>query len=387
MEVTQTYICTAKLRDKNDKIIAYNLRNVSTNQQQRVEPTVLKQFISSRNVNILNLQLTSDGRLIDREIDNPDEIIRNENFNKFINIIVAKYGNGKKHIEGIMTNPYKKYILKEIPLYNTVFNKATLSIEGTANPTEFKISFTTDSMEIDYTYPKQDWEASKLVIDKQIISKVPSMELETLLNRITSTFIENKGNVQSAVDCLGLCLVNSNNEVPLLQQQKDISILCNCYEIKKTAFYAELRARYTNYYKHKGYADTAVVLTKAVKNSLGDKVRYFSDRDVYDAYIAYLAITSSTEKSQKLTKIICGMLCNASILWLDTEMSKYRLQPEAGRAVKAVQEETQGAATQKQKASSNFVNFAIGSHAKSKTSDNKSHTTRNDLLKSILNRK
>lgn len=78
MEATQTYICISKLRDKNDKIVGYDLRNVSTNQQQRVEPTVLKQFISNGNVNILNLQLTSDGRLIDREIDNPDEIIRNE---------------------------------------------------------------------------------------------------------------------------------------------------------------------------------------------------------------------------------------------------------------------------------------------------------------------
>lgn len=74
MGVVQTYTCTAKLRDKNDKIVGYDLRNINTNQQQRVEPTVLKQFISNGNVNILNLQLTSDGRLIDREIDNPDEI-------------------------------------------------------------------------------------------------------------------------------------------------------------------------------------------------------------------------------------------------------------------------------------------------------------------------
>lgn len=363
MEATQTYICISKLRDKNDKIVGYDLRNVSTNQQQRVEPTVLKQFISNGNVNILNLQLTSDGRLIDREIDNPDEIIRNENINKFINIIVTKYGNGKKHIDCILTNPYKKYILKEIPLYNTVFDKATLSIEGTANPTEFKISFTTDSMETDYTHPKQDWEASKLVIDKQIISKVSSMELETLLNRITSTFIENKGNVQSAVDCLGLCLVNSNDEVPLLQQQKDISILCNCYGITKKDFYDELVARYNKYNKQQCYKDTSVVLSQAIKKSKGANAKYIDNQDVYDAYIAYLAITSSTEKSDKLSKIIYDMLRHASVLWLHTEIFKYIASQE-----------------QRVAAANKTMSLALN-----KETEHKHPKTKGDILKNMLN--
>lgn len=360
MGVVQTYICTAKLRDKNDKIVGYDLRNISTNQQQRVEPLTLKKFMDNRTVNILNLQLTSDGRLIDKEIENTDKVIRDENFNKFINILINKYG--KTHIESVLTNPYKKYTLKEIPLYNTFFGKATLSMEGTSNPNEFIFSFKTESMETDYSREKQDWEQSKIKADKQLKATVNSIELETLLNRIKSTFKENKGSTSAAIDCLGICLVDSNDEVPLLRQY-ELDILCKNYEITKKDFYDELIARYNKYNKQQCYKDTSVILSQAIKKSKGANAKYIDDSDVYDAYIAYEAITSSTEKSDKLSKIVYDMIRHASVLWLHTEIFKYRASQE-----------------QRVAAANKAVSLVLP-----KETEHKTPKTKGDILKNMLN--
>ena len=61
-------ICTEKLRDKNGKIIAYQLKD-GNNNFTTMEARQLKFNILTKRVKVLNLKLTADGRLIDTEVN------------------------------------------------------------------------------------------------------------------------------------------------------------------------------------------------------------------------------------------------------------------------------------------------------------------------------
>ena len=56
--------CIQKFRDKNNHIIGYRLQDIN-GQTQDVQADNLKQAIKSNHINILNLTLTKDGRLVD----------------------------------------------------------------------------------------------------------------------------------------------------------------------------------------------------------------------------------------------------------------------------------------------------------------------------------
>ena len=58
--------CIEKFRDKQNKIYGYRLVDLN-GQTQDVTPENLKRAIKSGEINIINLMLTSDGRLIDKE--------------------------------------------------------------------------------------------------------------------------------------------------------------------------------------------------------------------------------------------------------------------------------------------------------------------------------
>ena len=60
--------CTKKFRNKHNQIIGYELMD-QNGQTKQVRPDVLKEVIRQRKLEVSNLMLTSDNRLIDRNID------------------------------------------------------------------------------------------------------------------------------------------------------------------------------------------------------------------------------------------------------------------------------------------------------------------------------
>lgn len=63
----QRVISTAKFRDKNGKIIGYKIQS-DKGEVREVKAEELKKAIMSKKIEVLNLTLTSDGRLVDKPI-------------------------------------------------------------------------------------------------------------------------------------------------------------------------------------------------------------------------------------------------------------------------------------------------------------------------------
>ena len=61
--------CIEKFRDRNGKIYGYRLVDLN-NQTQDVTPRDLKIAIQNNHINVINLALTADGRLIDKKPEN-----------------------------------------------------------------------------------------------------------------------------------------------------------------------------------------------------------------------------------------------------------------------------------------------------------------------------
>lgn len=59
------YKCERKIRDKSSNIIGYILIK-SNGAREHVKPEVLKQAMLNGSVQVINLKLTSDGKLIDK---------------------------------------------------------------------------------------------------------------------------------------------------------------------------------------------------------------------------------------------------------------------------------------------------------------------------------
>ena len=61
--------CVEKIRDKNGKIVKYRLQD-KTGSQTELEAKLVKKFILESQMDVVNLQVTSDGRLVDKTEDN-----------------------------------------------------------------------------------------------------------------------------------------------------------------------------------------------------------------------------------------------------------------------------------------------------------------------------
>ena len=61
--------CIEKIRDKNGKIVKYRLQD-KTGSQTELEAKLVKKFILESQMDIVNLQVTADGRLVDKTEDN-----------------------------------------------------------------------------------------------------------------------------------------------------------------------------------------------------------------------------------------------------------------------------------------------------------------------------
>ena len=64
-----TVQCIEKFRDKQGRIYGYRIRDIS-GQTKDVKPENLKRAIANKQIQIVNLTLTSDGRLVDKASDN-----------------------------------------------------------------------------------------------------------------------------------------------------------------------------------------------------------------------------------------------------------------------------------------------------------------------------
>ena len=61
---SEKWICISRVRNNKGEIVGYVLQNSVTHQELSVSPLELKNKISNNRVDVLNLKLTSDGRLV-----------------------------------------------------------------------------------------------------------------------------------------------------------------------------------------------------------------------------------------------------------------------------------------------------------------------------------
>lgn len=80
--------CIEKIRDKNGKIVKYRLQD-KTGSQTELEAKLVKKFILESQMDVVNLQVTSDGRLVDKSEDNA-KYESNEEKEKYLNSIANK---------------------------------------------------------------------------------------------------------------------------------------------------------------------------------------------------------------------------------------------------------------------------------------------------------
>lgn len=93
--------CIEKIRDKNGKIVKYRLQD-KTGSQTELEAKLVKKFIMESQMDIVNLQVTADGRLVDKTEDN-SQYKSTEEKEQYLNTVANKV------IEFILP------ILKEFP--------------------------------------------------------------------------------------------------------------------------------------------------------------------------------------------------------------------------------------------------------------------------------
>lgn len=61
--------CVEKIRDRKGKIVKYRLQD-KTGSQTELDANIVKKFILENQIDVVNLQVTSDGRLVDKSEDN-----------------------------------------------------------------------------------------------------------------------------------------------------------------------------------------------------------------------------------------------------------------------------------------------------------------------------
>lgn len=80
--------CIEKIRDKNGKIVKYRLQD-KTGSQTELEAKLVKKFILESQMDVVNLQVTSDGRLVDKSEDN-SKYESPEEKEQYLNTIASK---------------------------------------------------------------------------------------------------------------------------------------------------------------------------------------------------------------------------------------------------------------------------------------------------------
>ena len=80
-----TVTCTEKLRDKNNRIVGYELQDCN-GKKMRFTSEQVKQAVFLQQITVTNLKLTSDGRLIDNTESAKSEM---EEYNSFVRIVRA----------------------------------------------------------------------------------------------------------------------------------------------------------------------------------------------------------------------------------------------------------------------------------------------------------
>lgn len=80
-----TVTCTEKLRDKNNRIVGYELQDCN-GKKMRFTSEQVKQAVFLQQITVTNLKLTSDGRLIGNTEPAQSEM---EEYNSFVRIVRA----------------------------------------------------------------------------------------------------------------------------------------------------------------------------------------------------------------------------------------------------------------------------------------------------------
>lgn len=80
--------CIKKFRDRNDRIIGYRLIDINRNTTD-VKPNVLKFYIKTGKINVINLKLTSDYKLVDNNT-NQNDIQKSRKDNTAVSYDVVK---------------------------------------------------------------------------------------------------------------------------------------------------------------------------------------------------------------------------------------------------------------------------------------------------------
>lgn len=170
--------CIQKFRDSKNKIYGYRLIDIN-NQTQDVTPDDLKRAILNRQINIVNLTLTSDGRLIDKaperqlankkimpnKVEKPVNKIENM-ANTLANKVYKKLGINQpaKEITCLNNNYDGNIDQRYEPELNYKGNKVILAI--TIYPKEDEIWLSLE--DIDENEPCLEMKASLSEIDKLI---------------------------------------------------------------------------------------------------------------------------------------------------------------------------------------------------------------------------
>lgn len=122
--------CVHKYRNKQGQIYGYRLQDLNGNLHDTT-PDILKNAIYKNQITVLNLQLTSNGRLMDKAEENKQSNIvnsaeqreqndtNNDNRNKLdIDAIIAEHGNDG--IEVIITSVYIEIVKNIYNRYNSI---------------------------------------------------------------------------------------------------------------------------------------------------------------------------------------------------------------------------------------------------------------------------
>ena len=114
------YKCERKIRDKNNNIIGYILIK-SNGAREHVKPEALKQAMLNDSVRVVNLKLTSDGKLIDKN-DRGEKRKENEDINS----------NEGNNLQNLLNSGYTPKNKTEAAQNNYIMKKSTSKRVGKA---------------------------------------------------------------------------------------------------------------------------------------------------------------------------------------------------------------------------------------------------------------
>lgn len=214
------FTCVDRIRDKQNRIVRYVLLNTNTHKFVKVEPDNLKNALRNKKINVLNLQVTSDNRLLLKEAKFQNKVDKsNEKYEDNIHIhkhledkvdklmqemLKFKTSDGDGRLIKLLklntsgdTNTFILEINNEDkPILTFRYRKNILDTTGKtykANVIIQLLSIKTDNKEI----LADSSEEFKTVIIKY---NTETKKLDYDIERLTKDFIE-----YIAIECLELC--------------------------------------------------------------------------------------------------------------------------------------------------------------------------------------